>query len=125
MGIANTNTTPFLLAADNVIAGWMVADSLTPNIAVPHHPSMRLTKDNPGNRKAARQALECIQTLRENPKTSPNEQNVNVVETIPNNLNVSPSFTVKDPKNISESEKRELLAQLQVPDNDYLLRKGG
>ena len=38
---------------------------------------------------------------------------------------MSPSFTVKDPKNISESEKRELLAQLQVPDNDYLLRKGG
>ena len=61
LGIANTNTTPFLLAADNVITGYMVADSLTPNVAVPHHPNMRITNDSPGNCKAARQALEGIQ----------------------------------------------------------------
>ena len=125
IGVANTNSTPFLLDADNVITGYMVADSLTPNVAIPQHPNMRITRDNPGNRKAARRAVECIQLLRENSDISPNEQSVSVVETLANNLNADKGFTVKNPKTLSDSEKRELLAQLQVPDNDYLLRKGG
>ena len=86
---------------------------------------MRIARDNPGNRKAARRAVECIQLLRENSDISPNEQSVSVVETLANNLNADKGFTVKNPKTLSDSEKRELLAQLQVPDNDYLLRKGG
>ena len=128
LAICNTGDKDFTLNEGIKVEGSMVSDSLKGDVNIPLHRNMKLQVASKTDSKVTKQTFEKVNTLCEmlksDNKGAKATSQMNSFTSAPNNLD-PPNTSDSNLKDLSGDARRQLLVDLQLTDNDYLIEEGG